>query len=227
MTYTIVLLPVPYKLSKIMTTYSATVFTFIFSQTAWIILITVSKWSLMNNPGVILLVGIFFLSLLFSTLVHFLPQPTKKNFYENKSIRLIYYMSSLWAWSCMVDLVIYLETLDVIHGVMKFYLDHGEPYLGASFGKAANIWDATVHFALYLSMIYHIQNGNTKFRQYGLFWCGTMITGMLCLIPGTFTGEWGKEIHLAIVLNSPYFILPFWCLHYFLIGYKKDVKMHR
>ncbi|WAQ99057.1 TM6S1-like protein [Mya arenaria] len=71
----------------------------------------------------------------------------------------LFYVFSIFSFTCVVDLFIALELDGYVKGFMEFYLREGEPYLRSSYGCLINYWDGTGHFAMYLAMIALMSTG--------------------------------------------------------------------
>lgn len=190
--------------------------TFFISQTPWIFLAYIGTVLDLTNQFLLLFVGSVIIPG-FSLIIYKLLPPTythndgtlrKRNFF--------FYMCCLFSWSCTIDLIIFLETIGYLNGFMDFYLEHGEPYLGSPFGIFLNLWDALAHYSLYLIIVYKYDNGQ-NYRNYGLYWCGSMLYGMFSLIIGSAVGSYCAHLSPAILLNIPYIILPF-CAFAYLLG---------
>ena len=191
-----------------MTNLQGVVVTLLLSQTAWLVLYCVENFPILESPsllflplGTVLLIGLFI----------FLKFVLPSNAYSvtDKKIErrgLLYYTCCLFSWSCIVDGIFFLEHVQLVSGFTGFYLKIGEPYLGTSFGSICNAWDATVHYFLYLTIIYCIDNGK-DYRDILLFYLGSMLCSMILLLMGGLGGIHG-DFYPATVLNTPYVILP-------------------
>jgi hypothetical protein len=83
----------------------------------------------------------------------------------------------------------------------------------SSYGFAANLWDGTAHWALYIVMIYGLcSSARDAFRPVYLFWVGSIMFSMYALIPGGCIGEHSHEIKLSTFLNIPYGLIPIYFL---------------
>lgn len=119
---------------------------------------------------------------------------------------------TLFAFTCVVDLLL----AATIHGstdYVSWYLSHGEPYFLSSYGFAINVWDATAHYAMYMTMIYGLTSAHpTAFRPVFLAWAGSVIVSLIVLLAGMAIGEHSHAVCLSTFLNIPYLFIPvFFC----------------
>lgn len=110
----------------------------------------------------------------------------------------------LCTFSSAVDLLIGLENDGVIKGYVDFYLKNGEPYLRSAYGIHICYWDGTVHYALYMRMLYALAN-REDCRSVALFWLGSFINSLIVFLPGNFLGDY--PIKWSMMLNIPYIII--------------------
>ena len=186
--------------------------TVLLSQTAWMILYLVETFSIIEKAlGIFFPVGALALLGMITFIKLILPADCYSK--ANKRIEkrgLIFYMSCLFSWSCIVDGIFYLEAVGLVTGFSGFYLKTGEPYLGASFGTLCDLWDATVHYLMHLRIVYCIDNGK-DYRDVLLFYLGSMLSSMVLLLIGGLGGVHG-DFYSATFLNTPYVILPVYVL---------------
>uniref|UniRef100_H2Z5A0 EXPERA domain-containing protein n=1 Tax=Ciona savignyi TaxID=51511 RepID=H2Z5A0_CIOSA len=97
--------------------------------------------------------------------------------------------------------------MEVVKGFIGFYLVTGEPYLGTSYGTIALLWDTTGNLAMYLVIIYQIDN-KLDHRNSVLYFGGTLVTSLCCLLVGGVTGNHGSNLYESSFLNIPYVIVP-------------------
>nr|XP_039273262.1 transmembrane 6 superfamily member 2-like [Styela clava] len=191
-----------------------TIVAFLVSQSSWGLLYIVGSTSIIRNPLVMLAAGVIFIPGFAILLRKLLPSVYEDNLGTHKR-NWFFYMCCLFSWSCVIDIVLCLESLGYIDGYMDFYLESGEPYFITSFGIYINMWDAVIHYILYLTIIYKYDN-KQDYRSYGIYWLGSMLAGMFVLTIGAIVGSYGNDLHPAMFLNIPYIILPFCALVYLL-----------
>ncbi len=116
------------------------------------------------------------------------------------------YIFTIFAFACVLDLLIGF-TLMGFTDVMSWYFASGEPYLNTAHGMAINIWDGTVHYALYLTIAYQMASGKS-YRRTGLIWVGSMMgSGMVFLI-GNLIGVFADHVEPSYLLNVPFMLVP-------------------
>jgi hypothetical protein len=65
----------------------------------------------------------------------------------------------LFAFTCMIDLIIALEYNGFISSFMSEYLKMGEPYLHSPWGSAISLFDGIGFYFMYLAFIFQMSNG--------------------------------------------------------------------
>ncbi|CAF0929660.1 unnamed protein product [Adineta steineri] len=121
-----------------------------------------------------------------------------------------FYVFTIFSFTAIADLLLAL-TIDGYSSAFHFYLEQGEVYLKTSHGLYINYWDGTVHYLLYLIMLYCMLKQKTKtkfFRFLSLFWCGSMINSLIVLVGGAAVGRYGSHIKPSCLLNVPYMMFP-------------------
>ena len=89
------------------------------------------------------------------------------------------------------------------------YLTQGEKYLHSAYGYAANLWDGTVHWLMYIAMVYALADANNKtFRPVYLMWLGSILFSLAAFLPGACVGVFSHDIKLSSFLNVPYLLFP-------------------
>ena len=179
------------------------------SQTAWIILFCVDKAEFIRTQSHILMpVGCLFLLFAIFMFKHLLPSKQLSSSHSNIESRgLLYYTCCLFSWSCVAHFIFYLEALEFIKGFLaSYYLKTDEPYLATSFGTLNHLWDSTIHYSLYLRLIYCIDNG-IQYHSIVLFYVGSMLSSEVCLCFGSLAGSFASYYPCAL-LNLPFLILP-------------------
>ncbi|XP_052792679.1 transmembrane 6 superfamily member 1-like [Mya arenaria] len=137
----------------------------------------------------------------------------------------LFYVFSIFSFTCVVDLFIALELDGYVKGFMEFYLREGEPYLRSSYGCLINYWDGTGHFAMYLAMIALMSTG-ADYRQLGLYWVGSIMNSMIVFMPGNWTGN--KGIKWSYLLNVPYVVYPIYAgVRFFREGFHLKKRQFR
>ncbi|CAF0741843.1 unnamed protein product [Adineta ricciae] len=123
---------------------------------------------------------------------------------------LYFYVFTIFSFTAIADLLLAL-TIDGYSSAFLFYLEQGEVYLKTGHGLFINYWDGTMHFLLYLIMIYCMLKQQTKtkfFRFLSLFWCGSIINSLIVLVGGAAVGQFGSHIKPSCLLNVPYMMFP-------------------
>ena len=121
-----------------------------------------------------------------------------------------FYVFTIFSFTAIADLLLAL-TIDDYSSAFHFYLNQGEVYLKTSHGLFINYWDGTMHYTLYLIMLYCMlkQQTNTKFFRFlSLFWCGSIINSLIVLLGGAAVGQYGTDIKPSYLLNIPYTVFP-------------------
>jgi hypothetical protein len=121
-----------------------------------------------------------------------------------------FYVFTIFSFTAIADLLLAL-TISNYSSAFLFYLKEGEVYLKTAHGLFINYWDGTVHYTLYLIMLYCIltQQTQTKFYRFlSLFWCGSIINSLIVLVGGAAVGQYGAHIKPSCLLNIPYMVFP-------------------
>ncbi|KAJ1085725.1 hypothetical protein NDU88_005850 [Pleurodeles waltl] len=174
---------------------------FLLSLTAFPICYGVNSMVSLSDPSAIALTGVAVLLGLFAA-AYVQSQGTASH-------DPLYYGFAVFAFTGVVDLIIWLEQDGYISGFMEFYMREGEPYLRTSYGIVVCLWDGTVHYLLYLAMASAII-GRRSYRSLGLYWLGSLMMSLLVLLPGNVIGKFGTELRPSFLLNVPYVLLPIW-----------------
>lgn len=146
--------------------------------------------------GVVALASIGFLA--YFLLFRHLPAHARRSPY------LIFF--AIAAFACGIDFLIGLTVLGYTD-VMAEYFENGEPYLNTSHGMAVNLWDGTVHLALYLWISFCLVSGISH-RRSALFWAGSIIVSCLVFVLANLIGEYAEHIEPSYLLNLPFLIAP-------------------
>lgn len=123
---------------------------------------------------------------------------------------LFFYVFTIFSFTAVADLLLAL-TISDYSSAFHFYLEQGEVYLKTAHGMFINYWDGTVHYALYLIMLYSMltKRTETKFYRFlSLFWCGSIINSLIVLVGGAAVGRFGAHIKPSCLLNVPYMLFP-------------------
>jgi len=172
---------------------------FLFSFSALGILYAMNTNPELQEPYVILQVGIAVLVVVF--LFYFII--TRGN--PPKDV--LFFVFAEFSFTCIIDLTSALEYDGIMSGFMEFYRKTGEPYLGTSYAIMMCYWDGIVHFALYLMMISKITD-RKSYRTLGLFWAGSLSANMSVFIAGIVAGKYGSEIRPAFWINFLFLLMP-------------------
>lgn len=113
---------------------------------------------------------------------------------------------SIFAFAAIIDLLISFTVMGYTD-VMQSYFDNGEPYLRSSHGMAVNFWDGTVHFGLYLWMIFCLAERREHSRE-ALFWVGSIVGSCIVYMAGNVIGEYAEHIEPSFLLNVPFMLVP-------------------
>lgn len=113
---------------------------------------------------------------------------------------------AVFMFAAVIDALIAI-TLFGWSDVMSFYLADAEPYLSTGYGFAANMWDGTVHFGLYIAMVASIARGWVP-RTAALFWAGSILCSLVVFMPGNLIGKYSEEVTSAIALNVVFLVVP-------------------
>lgn len=174
---------------------------FILSLTAPFILYTINHVSFLQDPQVILAIGIAVLTTIF--LLANLSVKSKT------STDPLFYVFAVFSFTSVVGITNALQQDGFIKGFMDFYISKGEPHLSSAHCIMMSYWDGVVHYGLLLLMIHRISAGK-PFRSLALVWAGSMIASQIVLIPGIVIGKYGKNILPAFWRNVPSLVVPVW-----------------
>lgn len=155
-----------------------------------------------DNPGAVLGVGVIALALpavvAYLLVFRHMPDSVRKDPFL--------YIFTIFAFACVLDLLIGF-TLMGFTDVMAWYFASGEPYLNTAHGMAINIWDGTVHYALYLLIAYQMASGKS-YRRTGLFWVGSMMGSGMVFLVGNLIGVYANHVEPPYLLNVPFMLVP-------------------
>uniref|UniRef100_A0A9J7XZC2 Transmembrane 6 superfamily member 2a n=1 Tax=Cyprinus carpio carpio TaxID=630221 RepID=A0A9J7XZC2_CYPCA len=174
---------------------------FILSLTAPFILYTINHVSFLQDPQVILAIGIMVLTTIF--LLANLSVKSKQ------STDPLFYVFAVFSFTSVVSITNALQHTGLIKGFMDFYISKGEPYLSTAHGIMMSYWDGVVHYGLLLIMAHHTTAGK-PFRSLALVWAGSMIASQIVLITGVVVGKYGKNLLPAFWRNAPSLVLSVW-----------------
>ncbi|XP_067219810.1 transmembrane 6 superfamily member 2 [Chanodichthys erythropterus] len=174
---------------------------FLLSLTAPFILYTINHVSILQDPQVILAIGITVLTTLF-----LLANLSVKS---RKSTDPLFYVFAVFSFTSVVGITNALQQDGFIRGFMDFYISKVEPYLSSAHCIMMSYWDGVVHYGLLLIMIHRLTAGKS-FRSMALVWAGSMIASQIVFIPGIVVGKFGKKILPAFWRNAAFLVLPIW-----------------
>lgn len=197
----------------------------LFSLTAWPMSKCTSLHSFLSKPWVIFLFGVITLICNFIFVNWLYSQKEKKNssFIQSSKTTnrgLLYYCCFVFSWSCMIDLIFYLNLEGYISGFMDAYLENGEEYFDTPYGVISLLFDFIYMLPLYLIIAHKIDN-KKDCRNIVIFWATSMITSLGTLQYGAFGGFFAKNIHPSTFLNIPYAFLPPYLLIQFCMKKRK------
>ncbi|EGD73035.1 hypothetical protein PTSG_04746 [Salpingoeca rosetta] len=122
------------------------------------------------------------------------------------------YFFSVFAFTSAIDFILAF-TIDKRNAVLVDYLERGEPYLSTAYGFAANLWDGTAHWLLYIIMIFGLASHNPAlYRSYYLYWIGSITFSLCKLMPGAAIGHFSHAMDYSAFLNVPFILLPVYFL---------------
>lgn len=174
---------------------------FLLSLTAPVILYTINHVPFLQDPQVMLTVGITVLTTIF--LLANLSVKSKK------STDPLFYVFALFSFTSVVSITNALQQDGFIKGFMDFYISKAEPYLNTAHGVMMSYWDGVIHYCLLLFMIHCMSEGK-PFRSLGLLWAGSMITSQIVVISGVIVGKYGKNLVPALCRHGPALLLSIW-----------------
>ncbi|XP_049582831.1 transmembrane 6 superfamily member 2b isoform X2 [Syngnathus scovelli] len=174
---------------------------FLFSFSALGILYCMNAIPALQEPYVILVIGITVLVLVFIFYILITRGNPPKD--------VLFFVFAEFSFTCIIDLTSALEYDGVISGFMEFYRKTGEPYLGTAYAIMMCYWDGIAHFIMYLVMIGRIVD-RKGYRTLGLFWAGSLCANMSVFITGIVAGKYGAEIRPAFWLNFLFLAMPAW-----------------
>ncbi|HCS29236.1 MAG TPA: hypothetical protein DIW43_17395 [Spongiibacteraceae bacterium] len=155
-----------------------------------------------DNPSAVLGVGVIALVLpaviAYALVFRHMPDNVRKDPFL--------YIFTVFAFACVLDLLIGF-TLMGYTDVMAWYFASGEPYLNTAHGMAINIWDGTVHYALYLTIAYQMAAGKS-YRRTGLIWVGSMMGSGMVFLVGNLIGVFANHVEPSYLLNVPFMLVP-------------------
>ncbi|XP_048020482.1 LOW QUALITY PROTEIN: transmembrane 6 superfamily member 2 [Megalobrama amblycephala] len=181
--------------------FSPEISVFLLSLTAPFILYTINHVSILQDPQVILAIGITVLTTLF-----LLANLSVKS---RKSTDPLFYVFAVFSFTSVVGITNALQQDGFIRGFMDFYISKVEPYLSTAHCIMMSYWDGVVHYGLLLIMIHRLTAGKS-FRGMALVWAGSMIASQIVFIPGIVVGKYGKNILPAFWRNAAFLVLPIW-----------------
>uniref|UniRef100_A0A672JYS8 Transmembrane 6 superfamily member 1-like n=1 Tax=Sinocyclocheilus grahami TaxID=75366 RepID=A0A672JYS8_SINGR len=154
---------------------------FILSLTAPFILYTINHVPFLQDPQVILAIGIMVLTTIFLL--------ANRSVKSTKSTDPLYYVFAVFSFTSVVSITNALQHHGFIKGFMDFYISKMTCYLRC----------CAVGFSSY----------SKPFRSLALVWAGSMIASQIVLITGVVVGKYGKNLP-AFWRNAPSLVLPIW-----------------
>ncbi|XP_059356792.1 transmembrane 6 superfamily member 2 [Carassius carassius] len=174
---------------------------FILSLAAPFILYTINNVSFLQDPQVILAIGIMVLTTIFLL--------ANLSIKSQKSTDPLFYVFAVFSFTSVISITNALQHTGFIKGFMDFYINKGEPYLSTAHCIMMSFWDGVLHYALLLVMVHRMTAGK-PFRSLGLLWAGSMIASQIVLIAGIVVGKYGKNLIPAFWRNAPSLVLTVW-----------------
>lgn len=173
----------------------------IVSLTAPFILYTINHVSWLQDPQILLAIGITAL-----TTVLLLA---KLNVKRIPTADPLFYVFAVFSFTSVVGITNALQQDGYIKGFMDFYVSKAEPYLSSAHCILMGYWDGIVHYVLLLVMLHQMSTGKS-FRSLALVWAGSTVANQIILIAGILVGKYGKNLQPALWRNAPFLLLSIW-----------------
>ncbi|KAI7809288.1 transmembrane 6 superfamily member 2 [Triplophysa rosa] len=173
----------------------------IVSLTAPFILYTINRVSWLQDPQILLAIGITVL-----TTVLLLA---KLNVKRIPTADPLFYVFVVFSFTSVVGITNALQQDGYIKGFMDFYVSKAEPYLSSAHCIMMGYWDGVVHYGLLLIML-HLMSTGKSFRSLALVWAGSTVANQIVLIVGIVVGKYGKNLQSALWRNAPFLVLSIW-----------------
>jgi len=188
------------------------------------LLLRVSQYPVLPEPGVMTTIGFLLLGCIAFTFTMLLPPsalPKSNPLAEGRGI--LYYSSCLFMWAGVADLTVLSTRKNVFSasGNRKFF-SYNQPYYETPHGVVSQIWNGIVHYCLHLAIIYKIDNGQDP-RTCVLYWCGSLLTSQLVTLIGALTGSCSRTLEMSMWMNVVFFLFPLWVLFRYLVKPRSDL----
>uniref|UniRef100_A0A914VRZ8 EXPERA domain-containing protein n=1 Tax=Plectus sambesii TaxID=2011161 RepID=A0A914VRZ8_9BILA len=157
----------------------------------------VDKYQALLDHITLSLIGVAVCSLVVLFAAFALPKPKQRDPW--------FYFFLLCCFTCVIGLMLGLETVGIVKECAAWWLKSVEEYLNTHWGASINLFDGFYHFALYLIMMDRMFAGKS-YRSIGLYWSGSIINSLIVLVGGAFASH--HPIRPGILLNTPFFFLP-------------------
>ncbi|XP_016090103.1 transmembrane 6 superfamily member 1-like [Sinocyclocheilus grahami] len=175
---------------------------FILSLTAPFILYTINHVPFLQDPQVILAIGIMVLTTIFLL--------ANRSVKSTKSTDPLYYVFAVFSFTSVVSITNALQHHGFIKGFMDFYISKVRSLSHTHTHPHTHTHTHTHTMTCYLRCCaVGFSSYSKPFRSLALVWAGSMIASQIVLITGVVVGKYGKNLP-AFWRNAPSLVLPIW-----------------